>query len=447
MGIDNDDDGLVLEAAMGTLPVQKVTYKLVSKGRKWFSGITTKGHKALIEINNASLGFEVGQEYTFDAKVQFESSKYGTSVHVFPVSEDQKKEVIQQQADSKTLSEINRWLGCVEEKAPSGYLYEKGIQTLRTLGVDAYPELKIRLDAAIQTAKEAAIRAESSGKTSKAKRLVGEWLGYVAQNIKDGKGWYSKGAGVVQDQIAILKNAGENTDDYAAELERLKSELAKVDTGGFDGETIKISGGSGYGYKGWTSGQITKNPRKEGPEFLFVLTAKKQYVSEEGMSFGVGDEQGYIYSAVTRAATLEEAAPLIEREQAEQSVRKASVRLQGIAKKIQAEGEYPKGETPTGDSIDLSSHDSKMYGGGERFVIGTEWIWHIRGNGGDGDDWNRNNIPGAIAARMPYSADLDKTIRESFGIMNGKFDWRGSIGSATSFADIETAFKRELNLK
>lgn len=41
----------------------------------------------------------------------------------------------------------------------------------------------------------------------------------------------------------------------------------------------------------------------DGPEYLYVLSASQRYYREDGMSFGVGDEKGYVYSAVCRAAT------------------------------------------------------------------------------------------------------------------------------------------------
>lgn len=50
----------------------------------------------------------------------------------------------------------------------------------------------------------------------------------------------------------------------------------------------------------------------DGPEYLYVLTASRRYYREDGMSFGVGDESGYVYSATCRPATEEEAQPLRE---------------------------------------------------------------------------------------------------------------------------------------
>ena len=56
------------------------------------------------------------------------------------------------------------------------------------------------------------------------------------------------------------------------------------------------------------------------------------------------------------------------------------------------------------------------WGGGEWWVIQPEWIWYIRNNGFDGDDWGRNNVEtggaGAIGVRVPFSEELAAQIRE-----------------------------------
>lgn len=85
----------------------------------------------------------------------------------------------------------------------------------------------------------------------------------------------------------------------------------------FDGPTYKLYGGSGYGCRGWRVGSVfAANPkhRAEGwPEFVTILTASSRCVYEDGLSFGVGDDEGTLYSATARAATEEEAVPVREK--------------------------------------------------------------------------------------------------------------------------------------
>lgn len=68
-----------------------------------------------------------------------------------------------------------------------------------------------------------------------------------------------------------------------------------------------------------------------------------------------------------------------------------------------------------GEVIQHPTNPKNAWGGGEWWVIQPEWIWYIRNNGLDGDDWGRNNIEtggaGAIGVRVPFSEELADKIR------------------------------------
>lgn len=68
-----------------------------------------------------------------------------------------------------------------------------------------------------------------------------------------------------------------------------------------------------------------------------------------------------------------------------------------------------------GEEIQHPINPENVYGGGEWWVIQKEWIWHIRNNGHDGDNWSANNVntggAGAIGHRVPYSDELAAQIR------------------------------------
>ena len=68
-----------------------------------------------------------------------------------------------------------------------------------------------------------------------------------------------------------------------------------------------------------------------------------------------------------------------------------------------------------GEKIQHPTRPENIYGGGEWWVIQKEWIWHIRNNGHDGDNWSANNVntggAGAIGHRVPYSDELAAQIR------------------------------------
>lgn len=179
-----------------------------------------------------------------------------------------------------------------------------------------------------------------------------------------------------------------------------------------------ISEGSGYGGRPYSVGQVIKAPRwvadEGGPEYLTVVRASKSYYSEDGLSFGVGDDRGYIYIADCREATAEEAAPLVEAKRAAAEKKAAKQELAAITADIKESGERPEGEhTPTGEIL----FDSfTIYGGGDKIIIAPEHIWYVRNNGGDGDNWSLNNIrtggAGAIGWRIPLNEALATRLRE-----------------------------------
>jgi hypothetical protein len=181
-------------------------------------------------------------------------------------------------------------------------------------------------------------------------------------------------------------------------------------------KSYKLYGGSGYGCNGWSKGQVIKSneqQRQKGyPEFLMVVRSKHQYYREEGMSFGVGDESGYVYSASCRAATDEESAPLRAKIAAREVARQRAKRLSEIKTIIQTDGERPDGEhSPDGERL----HDTQnIYGGGDWFVLDGDEIWYVRNNGHDGDNWELNNVrtggAGAIGWRI-VNSELAAEIR------------------------------------
>lgn len=182
----------------------------------------------------------------------------------------------------------------------------------------------------------------------------------------------------------------------------------------------KLSGGSGYGCQGWTAGQTLRTSdrlRERGyPEYVTVVRAGSQYVREDGMSFGVGDESGYRYWADCREATEEEAAPVRERHERAAARKAAKACLTELAQQVRDTGERPEGEhIPEGDrpkTLDTQT----IYGGGDWWVIGTDYIWYVKNNGADGDDWRYNNVrtggAGAIGWRVPATKELAAELRQ-----------------------------------
>lgn len=147
-----------------------------------------------------------------------------------------------------------------------------------------------------------------------------------------------------------------------------------------------------------------------------IVSCGQRYYREDGMSFGVMDESGYVYHASARLATPEEMQPLLAAEAAARARREARARLEGIVRRIHNDGEYPSKieRRPDGETFALHRDPSApLYGGGTWLVIDALGgrIWSLLGNGADGDDWSRNNLPSTIACFLPYADELANEIR------------------------------------
>ncbi len=190
--------------------------------------------------------------------------------------------------------------------------------------------------------------------------------------------------------------------------------VSEVETG--PQTSWSLSGGSGYGHQGYEVGQTlrtSKRLQEQGhPEFVTVTKASQTRYREDGLSFGVGDDEGYLYFARVRTATEEEGAAVQARIDAE--VRKVNLHREvvEIAEDIRKHGEFPSSEegklvAATGDRMFDSQN---IYGGGSWFLVSPDHVWYVRNNGADGDAWGHNNMQtggaGATGWRVPRTDEL-----------------------------------------
>ena len=155
-----------------------------------------------------------------------------------------------------------------------------------------------------------------------------------------------------------------------------------------------IQRGSGYGGKPFYEGQIIKNNKdkidKGEPKYLYVEKALKYHIKEDGLSFGVGDDSGFLYTAYCREAKPEEAQELIREEHDYMNRNSANKRLKEIIFDIKKHGNVPKNADPKGKTYIVEP--ITLYGGGSWIVINNDDLWFVENNGADGDDWSLNNV-------------------------------------------------------
>jgi hypothetical protein len=181
-------------------------------------------------------------------------------------------------------------------------------------------------------------------------------------------------------------------------------------------EAITIRRGSGYGARAYKVGGIVVT-RKPGhaQQILVVVSATEKYFREDGLSFGVGDDRGYIYSAKCRQANAEEIAQVVAADHASAVAEWAKREREAIASEIMAAGEYPADGNDAVEGERLCDAQN-IYGSGDWFVIGAEWTWYIRNNGMDGDNWSANNVQtcgaGARGWRVPTTEKLTARLQK-----------------------------------
>lgn len=101
-------------------------------------------------------------------------------------------------------------------------------------------------------------------------------------------------------------------------------------------------------------------------------------------------------------------------------------RVKEIAHEIRETGERPEGmNDPAGDRL-FDTQD--IYGGGDWFVLGPEYLWYVQNNGMDGDNWSYNNVRtgGAggighrVSATSPLAAELHQLASELTALPGGE---------------------------
>jgi hypothetical protein len=141
-----------------------------------------------------------------------------------------------------------------------------------------------------------------------------------------------------------------------------------------------------------TGGHDTFRHHRHG--VLTVVSTRSQYFREDGMSFGVGDERGHVYTLMCRPATEEEVQAVVARETATETRSAAERARREIANEIRERGQRPDGVVVPEheDGATRVMDRQSIYGGGDWFVVTSSRIWYVLNNGRDGDDWGLNNV-------------------------------------------------------
>jgi len=191
------------------------------------------------------------------------------------------------------------------------------------------------------------------------------------------------------------------------------------------GATVKSF--TGYGKPAAANGRIVKS---KTARYVQVAHTNPRYFSRDMLEdFDMfGDEPGHQYQwdgVEVEPNDAERAADQTAAD-AQEARKRAVATLKAAAERVRDQGEYPTGKVSLpfdrGTERIAAEKDSNWSGPRVNFIVTPEWIWLVRDNGADGDDWSCNNVSGAIAHRLPFDAALADEIRAAAKLLGYKIE-------------------------
>lgn len=295
----------------------------------------------------------------------------------------------EQAAQNKRRAEIERWIGYVEEASRQGRVYQRGIDECRSLGIEAFSDLKQRLDRALtgpaaQAARVAAQRAE-----------IERWIAYIESSASEGR-IYQRGLD------ACRANHIEAFPDLASRMDRALS-AARTQAAANDARRAQAQ--SARDLYPLSNPPAVGVPCRLGKAVVVYTHAGKRFrIDEDHPSIHgsrllghEGEWGAYFYR---RDATDAETAALVQREAEEAAARAADNAHRDAVRRLSDAIRVPAHLLPRGSAMPqgVVVHDTRnIYGGGSAILVSEDGaVYFIQANGADGDDWSANNLPGAI---------------------------------------------------
>lgn len=335
------------------------TLIIKSKGRKYFDCLIG-GYKAKLVINDISMDLAIDRVVKVEVNDLSERSKFGCQLKFEPLQilDDRDAEALRKAAIGK--KEAEKWLAYAEDDARQGMQATNAIVKAYTL-CSQYEHLSERLT---------------------------QLKARVAENE-------------IQYKQHLLAQDKQRTEQKAQQAQ--KRQMRRL---------FPLS----------RSPSLNTTQRLGNKVVVFYERGKSFRISEDDPSIHGSQLLGFegsmgAYSYYREATEAE----ILELERAESQAKTAieardalQTELRLLKKRFKEEGERPLGEhAPQGTRL---LDTATIYGGGDWFVIGSDHIWFIVNNGGDGDNWAHNNIrtggAGAIGYRLPHDELLADRLRE-----------------------------------
>jgi len=378
------------------LPTGSYEFEVKSKGRKWFKiSFPGKDYVFNMEINDLTKDYKVGDNIFINAAKETVSNKYGSKTTFFPISAADKDEIraegkIKKEAyqKEKNRKEIDRYMGFIRNARDEGYFYKNGYEKIKALGAMEDPEIKKEIDSIIIAVTE----------IKKAEKIK-QYMGYLKESAE--KGYLNKNA------VSKLKEFGVEDSKYAEEFKNIKISTQ---------EKVKKEKKGKMLYPLYNSPQ-TGIPVKKGEKIIVYENSGQAFrINENHPSvFGShllgheGEQGAYFYYRDANESEIkeyEEKEKKVKQKQEERAVYEKT--MDSLTSFIQKNGEYPEGSNSIQGEEYLDTFN--IYGGGKKILRDNGYIWFIKNNGMDGDDWSRNNVKtsgaGAIGWKIKETPEL-----------------------------------------
>lgn len=210
-------------------------------------------------------------------------------------------------------------------------------------------------------------------------KAIREKLGVVSFNPND-KTWNIPET--YKDDIAkVLDNYKQSEEQPKAEIKQGSSPIPKKE------EPLKQS--QNWGMEQFHEGQLVET--KDG--LKKVSKVQSRYIPEDGLSFGLNRESGYLYSPTFVDATPEDKAKFESNKNEAANESKLADNLRTALKSLSNSYDSSKAETPK--QIDFPKGE-KVKVGDTEYILDNDTLYRANYNGRDGDDWSYNNSGGYI---------------------------------------------------
>lgn len=294
---------------------KKITVEIRKRGRKYFKvAYPGAANEFNLMINPSSQTFQVGEVQTVLCQFETKVSKFGQKTTAIPVTmaeSDAQREAERQREIQRWIGyleqaanegrvyqrainelfalradpslyqpiiekatrlhqelEIKRWFGYLESAAEEGRLYRRGVEELKRLGADRDPSIGPRIKQIIEVTQQTHTLAE-----------LQRWLGYVETAAQEGRVYHKgvstlNGLGIAQypEYRNRLNAALETARQPQAVAEPQERTVEFVSPSWSGADMMHLQPGSVFEHEG---------------EWLFALNARKRFVREDGLSFGL----------------------------------------------------------------------------------------------------------------------------------------------------------------